>query len=123
VKWIAVLFLLASSALSHATELVIYEKPVRSRHLSGAVIDPAGSPIPRANVELVACGTGERQYRNPEILTSVVADANGKFLIRSRSYPKPYCLRFSALGFNQLWIRVHLSKLAGPLRPKLSIAT
>ena len=120
---IAILWCCAA-AVAPAQYQVIFTGPVRASSLAGVVVDPNGAFIPHASVSLIDCPVGGGYPNaNHRALMTVETDSRGTFLIKPGRFPKPYCLRLTAFGFDPLEFEVKLSHLAGRMRLKMTVAT
>ena len=71
--WVLVcLFVGALGQTAVAQNVIVHQKPVHLRHISGVVVDPTGSAIPGAKVEL-------RSAADHHVLQTLFADAQGHF--------------------------------------------
>jgi hypothetical protein len=115
---------LLGAPIASAQELIIMAKTVRASSLSGVVSDPSGDGIPGAKVILISCPSNPYapQAMVPKELARAIADSDGLFSLKAPVHLHIYCLRVSKDGFNSLQMSVCLSKSAGRLSPKLSIA-
>lgn len=96
-------------------ETIRVDAEIRSRSLSGVVVDPSGSKAPKVLVERVAPGWGKR-------ITAVLTDSKGQFAF-ARTIPGTYFLRFSKSGFNTMLLKVKVSpKLGSKLLVELKLS-
>lgn len=91
-------------------ETIRVDTEMRSRALSGVVVDPSGSKASKVLVERVAPGWGKR-------ITAVLTDSKGQFAF-VRITPGTHFLRFSKPGFNTMLLKV---KVSPKLRSRLLI--
>jgi Carboxypeptidase regulatory-like domain len=92
---IALILLMAFSATLHAQALIIHEKPVRLRHLSGTVVDPTGATIAYTLIEL-------RDATDHHVLASTFGDAKGKFFFEDKKRGTKLEIRVSRTGFQSV---------------------
>jgi hypothetical protein len=95
----------------------------RANTLSGAVVYPDDSPIPKVMVSRIECGKGEfRGTINPPILQKVETDANGNFAFPWNDHSRT-CLQVQMLGMNTLQVEVRYAKSGGKLKLTLMPGT
>ncbi len=120
---IAILWYCAAAVAPAQYEVIVTE-PVRASSLAGVVVDSSGAFIPHTSVSLIDCPVGGGYPNaNHRALMTTETDSHGAFLIKPGRFPKPYCLRLTALGFDPLEFEVKLSHFAGRMRLKMTIAT
>jgi hypothetical protein len=100
---IVLMLMTALSAALHAQELVVHEKPVRLRHLSGIVVDSTGAGVAYSLIEL-------RDVKDHHVVASTFGDAKGKFFFDDRKYGKRVEIRVSLAGFNMVQYSVVLKR-------------
>jgi hypothetical protein len=89
---IALILLTALSATLHAQALIVHEKPVRLRHLSGTVVDPTGATVAYTLIEL-------RDPADHHVLATTFGDAKGKFSFEDKKRGTKLEIRVSRKGF------------------------
>jgi hypothetical protein len=110
------LLLVGAASLAKAQFLVVHEKPVHLRHVTGVVIDPAGSPIPAASVEL-------RAVADHHILASMVTDAQGRFTFPRKRDSTLLELRTSCRNFQTVQYTISIKWIAhGKIKIVLPVA-
>jgi len=110
------IFLLASALPAYAQELIVYEKPVHLSRIAGMVIDPNGSPISGARIEL-------RSVADDATLYSTTSDSQGRFSFASGIVRSPVKLWIHHDLFEPVQYTVALRWLAyGRLKIVLPVA-
>lgn len=95
---------------------VQYAKIRTAASLSGNVADAAGVPIPQVRV----C---EMSANSETKLQCTTTDSQGQWSLTPRKNTRVYRLRFAKNNFNQVWLRVRLTKRkAAPLAITLPVA-
>jgi hypothetical protein len=113
---IVVLFFFLTSS-GYGQEIIIHEKSIRLKHLTGIVVDATGSSVEYALIEL-------RDAGDHQIIASTFADAQGKFSFADRKHSDKLEIRASRAGFNIVQYSVSIGTLGrGHLRIVLPIAT
>jgi len=120
-KLIAILLGTMLFTAMQGQQLIVMSKPVRAKGLSGVVTDTAGGLIPSAEVRLFTCPADWPHSEEGKTLVTVSSDANGHFAIPANPSATPYCLHFQAPNFQQVVIRVRLSRFAGDLHVELPV--
>ena len=112
---VAVLCLVATCEAGQ--EVIQYARTRNVSALSGTVTDPSGAAIP--NVQVCSMTAGWRRE-----LQCATTNAEGRWTLPPRSGANTYQLRFMKDGFQQVWIRVRLTKRkVVPFRVTLPVAT
>jgi len=89
---IALILLTALCVQLPAQQLIIHEKPIRLRHLSGTVVDPTGASVAYTLIEL-------RDPADHHILATTFGDAKGKFSFDDKQRGTKLEIRVSCKGF------------------------
>jgi hypothetical protein len=111
------IFLLPSALPAYAQELLVYEKPVHLNRIAGMVVDPNGSPVSGARVEL-------RSVADDTTLYSTTSDSRGKFSFARGTVSSPVKLWIHHDLFKPVQYTVTLNWFAhGRLRIVLPVAT
>jgi hypothetical protein len=105
---------LAQSASGQS--LIVHQRPVHLRRLAGSVIDPSGSPIPGARIEIQSAA-------DHRVLFSAISDSAGRFSFTNDAVPSPAELLVSHDLFQPVQYVVVLRWFAhGQLRIVLPLA-
>jgi hypothetical protein len=113
---VASLLLLGAAFQAKAQFLIIHEKPVHLRHVTGVVIDQAGSPIPAAKVEL-------RAVVDHHVLASTITDAEGRFTFPRKRVSTLLELRTSCKNFQIVQYTISVRWIArGKIKIVLPVA-
>ena len=116
-KWISIPILAAVSLSAYAQEIIVMEKPIAARALSGKVSDSTGAALPDVSITLYKCPVHYPHFEAESSATvSAKTNGTGSFSIKNAAIMKPYCIRFRLDGFNQYVIQVHLVRSAPDLQ-------
>jgi len=118
-----VVLLLSVPHLCCAQGNMIIIESLRAGTLSGEVVYPDDSPIPKVAISRIECGKGEfRGIRNPIILQKNTTDMNGSFTFPWNDHSRT-CLQVQTPGMDTLQVEVKYAKSAGKLKLKLTVGT
>jgi hypothetical protein len=99
--------------------MLIVGSSLHANTLSGVVVYPDNSPIPKAEISRIECGKGEfLGIREPVLLQQVETDANGRFAFPWNNHDRA-CLQVKSLGMDLLQVEVKYAKSSGKLKLKL----
>jgi hypothetical protein len=104
------LFVLSMAICSSAfaqSQTVEIGKIQTAKSLTGTVVDPSDSAVPRVQVLEVSSDW-------QTVLRTTTTDSNGKWSFPPMPGQQVYYLRFVAYGFNPLQVRIKLNRRKGP---------
>lgn len=118
-----IVLLLSIPRLCSAQGNMTVVESLRADTLSGEVVYPDDSPIPKVAVSRIECGKGEfRGIGDPVILQKIETDVNGSFTFPWNDHSRT-CLQIQTPGMNTLQVEVRYAKRRGRLKLKLTVGT